>query len=54
VEYAHLVIPADSQAAVHDTLGKLIAAIVAARFLGLDGDAIRAVFEQAMTVSPPS
>jgi hypothetical protein len=46
--------PADSQAVASDTLAKLIDVISAARFLGLDDDAIRAVFEQAIIVSFPS
>jgi hypothetical protein len=54
LEYAHRVMPADSQAVASDTLAKLTATIVAAHFLGLDEDAIRSVFEQAIIVSFPS
>jgi hypothetical protein len=54
LEYAHMVMPVDSQVVASDTLAKLIDAIITARFLGLDDDAIRAIFEQAMTTSVPS
>lgn len=48
VSLAHLLIPVSDKEAAFEVQMRLIGAIEEARFLGLDNDALRAAFEQAL------